>query len=248
MPFDIALAKLTVKLSRDAYRSRERAQGDTAARGLADFEWFTGRSTQAFSVTDAEHLYVAFRGTEANPIDWTQNARFNPMVGELGGRVHSGFNRGVGEVWADLLAVITATGKPVVFTGHSLGGALATLAAARLNEAGHPVAAVYTFGQPRVGVGDFAFEYGGRLADVTYRIINHIDLVTRVPLLLQRYRHIGQRVYFDADGKAVIGAGALRIAMDDVRYRLAHWGRIQAVGLAPHEMANYVNLLDAVPG
>jgi triacylglycerol lipase len=246
MPFAPDLAKLTVQLSRDTYRSRERARTDTAALGLADFHWFTGRSTQAFAAADAALLYVAFRGTEANPIDWTQNAKFNPMVGELEGRVHSGFHSGVAEVWDSLLVVVAAAGKPVVLTGHSLGGALATLAAARLHEAGHPVVAVYTFGQPRVGHGDFSSGYEGRLAEVTYRLINHIDLVTRVPLLLQRYRHVGLRVYFDADGTAHVGASILKIVGEDVKFRLAHWGRIQAAGLAPHGIAAYVNLVEAL--
>ena len=246
MPFDTGLAQLTVRLSRSAYRSRQRARDDSAAFGLADFRWFTDESTQAFSGTDAARLYVAFRGTEAaNPIDWIKNAEFSPVVGELGGEVHSGFHSGVDEVWEDVLAVVEDTGKPVVLTGHSLGGALATLAAARVQEAGNAVAGVYTYGQPRVGHGDFRSPYEGRLGDVTYRFINHIDLVTRVPLLLQGYRHIGQRVYFDSAGTAHIGASAWRIAIDDVRYRLAHLGRIQeAAGLSPHEMSAYVDLVE----
>lgn len=36
-------------------------------------------------------------------------------------------------------------------TGHSLGGALAILAAADIKSVGHKVDEVYTFGQPRVG-------------------------------------------------------------------------------------------------
>lgn len=247
MPFDTGLAHLTVKLSRYAYRNKQQAEGDTTALGLARFHWFTKKSTQAFTATNADHLYVAFRGTEAtNPIDWIKNAEFKPLVGELGGKVHSGFNSGVEEVWGELLAVIAAAGKPVILTGHSLGGALATLAAARVHEAGHPVAGVYTYGQPRVGHGDFRSAFESRLGDVTYRHINHIDLVTRVPLLLQRYRHIGQRVYFDGAGAAHIGASPWKIALDDVKYRLAHFGRIQAAGLSPHEMSAYVNLVETL--
>jgi triacylglycerol lipase len=246
MPFDPALAKVTVRLSQLAYRSSEQAALDAARLGLTNFHWFTNRSTQAFAATDADHLYAAFRGTEANPIDWTQNARFNPMVGEFGGRIHTGFRSGIDEVWEDVLTVAAATGKPVVLTGHSLGGALAVLAAARIQEAGHRVGAVYTFGQPRVGHGDFSFGYSSRLSDVTYRLINHIDLVTRIPLLLQGYRHSGQRVYFDASGAAHIGAGGLRIAMEDLKYRLTHFGRIQAAGLTPHGIAEYARLVEAL--
>ena len=90
----------------------------------------------------------------------------------------------------------------VVFTGHSLGGALAAF---RADRAGHPVAAIYTYGQPRVGHRDFSRAYSERLEDRTYRAINHVDLVTRVPLLLQGYRHVGSRIYFDRGGTAHLG-------------------------------------------
>lgn len=247
MPFDNELAQLTVKLSRIAYRSRGQAESNSAAFGLGDFHWFTDESTQAFTATDASHIYAAFRGTEAKPIDWIKNSKFNPMVGELGGKVHSGFNSGVDEVWGDLLAAVVAAAKPVVVTGHSLGGALATLAAARFHEAGHPVAAVYTYGQPRVGHGDFRSPYESRLGEVSYRVINHIDLVTRVPLLLQRYRHIGQRIYFDGGSAVHVGASPWRIAMEDIKYRLAHFGRIkEAAGLSSHEIDAYVDLVEGL--
>ena len=247
MPFETELARLTVKLSRIAYRSRGQAEQDSAALGLVAFHWFTDESTQAFTAIDTDHIYAAFRGTEAKPIDWIKNSKFEPMVGELGGKVHSGFHSGVDEVWGNLLAVVDATAKPVVVTGHSLGGALATLAAARFQEAGHPVAAVYTYGQPRVGHSDFRSPYESRLGEVTHRSINHIDLVTRVPLLLQKYRHIGQRIYFDAAGAVHVGASPWKIAMEDIKYRLAHFGRIQeAAGLSPHEMDAYVDLVEGL--
>ena len=119
MPFDTTLARLTVQLSAAAYHDRLRAQDAVAALGLTDFRWFSAASTQAFSAAGTEHLHVAFRGSEANPIDWSRNARFRPIAGEFG-RIHSGFDGGVEEVWREVLPVIEQTGKPVVFTGHSL--------------------------------------------------------------------------------------------------------------------------------
>ena len=174
MSFEVGIARLTVELARSAYRSAERAESDAAALGLTDFAWYTADSTQAFSASDADCGYLAFRGTEANPVDWTQNARFKPIVGELGGKVHSGFRSGVDEVWDGVLADVATLGKLMVLTGHSLGGALATLAASRLHEAGHPIAAVYTYGQPRTGLTDFRSAFEARLDDVTYRFTNHI--------------------------------------------------------------------------
>lgn len=48
---------------------------------------------------------------------------------------------------------------PIMVTGHSLGGALAMLAAYELTLAGYPVELVVTFGTPRVGNSVFAASY-----------------------------------------------------------------------------------------
>jgi triacylglycerol lipase len=239
MPFDNDLARLTVELSAAAYRNQQGAQAAVGALGLGDFQWFSAQSTQALAATDANHLYIAFRGTEANPIDWSRNARFNPLAGEFG-RIHSGFGSGVEEVWQEVLDLIAAAGKPTVFTGHSLGGALATLAAVRADRAGHSVEAVYTYGQPRVGLGDFGRFFTERLGDRTYRTINYVDLVTRVPLMLQGYRHVGTRIYFDGKGGSRVAASGWKIALDDITHRLTHWGRIKDTFALPlHNMAAY---------
>jgi hypothetical protein len=46
-------------------------------------------------------------------------------------------------------------------------------------------------------------------------------------------------VYFDADGQLHADAGAWHIAIDDIRYRLAHFGRIESIGLGPHAIGAY---------
>ena len=248
MAMDVSLARLTVALSRVVYRSEERARGDGAALGLSDFRFFADEPNEALSATGDDRLFLAFRGTEAKVIDWIQNARFKPIPGELNGRVHSGFRTGLDGLWGDITPVVEAAGLPVVLTGHSLGGALATLAAARLHEAGHEVAAVYTYGQPRIGLSDFRGPYRAGLDEVTYRFINHIDLVTRVPLLVQGYRNVGHRVYFDRSGRSHVDAGIWKVALDDVLFRLTHFGRLEAAGLDPHDKGTYVDLVEAMAG
>ncbi|HSM02348.1 MAG TPA: lipase family protein [Acidimicrobiia bacterium] len=246
MPFDHDLARTTVGLSAAAYRARDQARAGAEALGLTDFRWLTAESTQAFTASDGDRLFVAFRGTEANPIDWSRNARFNPLAGEFGS-IHSGFVSGLAEVWEGVLDVIADAGKPVIFTGHSLGGALAMLGAVRADAEGHEVDAIYTYGQPRIGLGDFSRLFAERLGDRTYRSINHVDLVTRVPLLLQGYRHVGERIYFDSAGGVHIGAGAWKIIGDDLKHRLAHWGRIEdAFALPLHDMTAYEERIGAL--
>lgn len=64
-----------------------------------------------------------------------------------------------------------AGSKPVIYAGHSLGGALAMVAAAHQQLAiPGSVGAVYTFGGPRVGDAAWATAYDGLgLATITYR-------------------------------------------------------------------------------
>lgn len=243
---DSADCKFFFRLSRIAYRERSRCEEAIGALGLRDFRFYDGPSTQGFLCSDDTRALLAFRGSEQDPLDWIRNAQFRPMTGELAGQVHSGFHGALDEVWDDVAADVSATEKPLFVTGHSLGGALATLAAARAHSEGSSVAGVFTFGQPRVGKTDFQRAYNSALEAVTFRVVNHIDLVTRVPLLTQGYRHVGRRMYFDEGGSLERDAGNWAVARDDIRYRFRHFGRIKAAGLTLHLLPAYQERVDAL--
>ena len=76
-----------------------------------------------------------------------------------------------------------------LYTGHSLGGALAGPAVSADASSGG-----YSFGAPRVGDRDFADATDDR---AFYRVVNHTDLVTELPLGLS---HVGQLRYIAHDG------------------------------------------------
>lgn len=126
---------------------------------------------------------VAFRGTQQVK-DWLTNLNAektdihstDPANTLLLGRVHRGFNAAflsVRQQMTDLLA--DEKDMPVYITGHSLGGALATLATWYTN--GNDLAACYTFGAPRVGDDRLA----ERFRTPIYRLVNGIDPVPMVP-------------------------------------------------------------------
>jgi hypothetical protein len=240
------MAKLTVTLSHLAYKDAPAARAGAADEGLDEFRFFTAASTQAFTAADPTRRVLAFRGTEStNPIDWARDAQFKPRPAALG-RVHSGFDAALDEVWPSVVTEMAGDTRPLIITGHSLGGGLSIMAAARLVEAGTPPEAVYVFGCPRTGLGDFRDAYDAALRDVTFRIINHIDLVTRVPLLAQGYRVPGRRMYFDTSHTFHGDAGAWHIAKDDLAYRLRHFGRIKSLGLRTHEIGVYIKRTDSL--
>jgi acetyl esterase/lipase len=86
--------------------------------------------------------------------------------------------------------------KKVLVTGHSLGGALATLCALRLQKDGHGSAAVYTYASPRVG--NDKFQAAFRLKHE--RWVNQNDLVTQLPPELFGYRPVGTFDHILANG------------------------------------------------
>ncbi len=245
MQFSSDHAKQTVNLARLAYLQPAEIESELTSEGLGDIVHFDAASTQAFVASGDGITYASFRGSQ-EPADWLKNARFLPSTNEMGATVHTGFVEALDEVWGEFEPAISASGSPVMVTGHSLGAALASLAALRLAMGGGEVAAVYTYGQPRTGHGSFRDLYEPAIGAVTYRFVNHIDLVTRVPLLLQGYRHVGRRMYFDASGSFHPEASAWRVAADDLRYRLIHFGQIGSVGIDDHLIGQYQNRVDSL--
>ena len=75
-------------------------------------------------------------------------------------------------------------------TGHSLGGALAVIAAAELQSRYNSVYSLYTFGQPRVGNDKFGQFMTGYIP-LTFRIVHYADEVPHVPQSILGYKHEG---------------------------------------------------------
>jgi len=84
---------------------------------------------------------------------------------------------------------------PLFVTGHSLGGAIATLAAYHAVSY-HPDIYLYTFGSPRVVNRVLSRKISDTLKGRSFRCVHGDDIVPRVPPLLN-YTHIQDLVYFD---------------------------------------------------
>ena len=84
----------------------------------------------------------------------------------------------------------------VFVTGHSLGAAIAMIAAYELEYAeGIPVAGVYTFGQPRVGNAAFQAFCNARAPRRTWRLTHWRDPVPHLPLRSMGFAHVGTEVW-----------------------------------------------------
>jgi hypothetical protein len=183
--------------------------------------------TQAYVLVRDDLVVVAFRGTQFPRFhdgqthadmgiafgqflkDAMVDGRVALVEGEPHGRVHRGFRGALDEIQPRLKNRIDALereapARPFFFTGHSLGAALATLAASRFPAV---VRALYVYGSPAVG--DGAFERGFPVPSA-FRVVHNSDVVALVPsvgplrpplpLPVGRYAHVGQLWYLDSEG------------------------------------------------
>ena len=114
-------------------------------------------------------------------------APIDPQSGKISGPV------------GDAMALRTDA-RPQFVTGHSLGAAIAILAAEAAHAEGVKVQAVYGFGTPCPGGGTFQQRYNAALGSVTYRLVHGRDVVARVPTFAG-YTHVGCLLEIDQDTK-----------------------------------------------
>lgn len=185
--------------------------------------------TQAMWVETSNIIIIAFRGTQPKVLtDFATDGmliktRFaksqDPIVDY--GNVHAGFKWALDSLWPQIQSRLLEnknSNAQVFLTGHSLGAALATLAAARILT-GHTfdnpdmstsvrkrLRGLYTYGSPRVGDNQFVNATLVARAAVNGTVIarfrNRNDAVTRVPII--NYYHAEPAYYMDqgTDGRA----------------------------------------------
>ena len=181
---------------------------------------------------------IAFRGSMTAQ-DWLTDFECARTKTGGGEEIHHGFLDAIISLGQDLIARAAWSQPPLFVTGHSLGGALALLAAQLLERGGQPVAAVYTFGGPRVGNGAFAAGYDARLGDRTYRVVNEEDIVPRVPGWLMGYRHVGQEIFLPSIGGMKTNPSVWGKMVSDVVGTYLDWKRGRIAQLADHAIARY---------
>ncbi|GAA2379838.1 lipase family protein [Streptomyces sp. XM4011] len=168
---------------------------------------FPLQDTQAYTMGSDRMIITAFRGTEPEQIkDWLSDATTPPWPGPGGtGYVHYGFAEALDSVFPavrDTLAEFRDNDQTVWFTGHSLGGALAMLAGARmrLEEPRLLADGIYTYGQPRTCDRLLAAACDQDFAQRMFRFVNNNDIVPQLPPE-PAYTHVEALRYIDTSGK-----------------------------------------------
>ncbi|GGL91487.1 hypothetical protein GCM10010129_39020 [Streptomyces fumigatiscleroticus] len=160
---------------------------------------------------------LAFRGTEFGGVTLTDiytdiNTETVPYPDTVGASVHAGFLRAFKYAWPDIVDELAKPAHAVdhlFITGHSMGGALATLATCELVDdslsllprklRAHLRSAfrgLYTFGQPMVGDQAFADHFQTLVGAMTFRHVYQQDLVPRFPpRTAGEFRHFGREFF-----------------------------------------------------
>ena len=196
---DLSKAVLAAELSRLVYSNYTDVEIYLRENGYDHWAWFDVDGTQAFSCRKhkSTEIFITFRGTEPKQItDILADAKAWRKPAREKGLVHFGFAQALDKVydkivhWIDEQKLDDAT---ITCTGHSLGAALATIMASRLdaNE-------LYTFGSPRVGNRDFVKEVK-KDGVKHYRFVNNNDVVTTIPFPI-RFAHSGELTYINHYG------------------------------------------------
>lgn len=233
--YPLVLSEMMAYMSTLAYESDADLGAYLSQRlpAISDYRFFDQGDTQGFGFVLDGTAFVVMRGTEGRG-DWRQNIRATmagptelipPGVTWTAPHRHRGF----AEAWDIIRPQVEAwlakrpQGQPLIFSGHSLGGALAFLGAYESAMQGRNVEAVITFGAPMVGRSEWADAYKtAGLQDRTLRLVFDQDLV---PLILQfiGYQHVG-REWLPEKPPLIYGKVLWKAAVAGTLVGLVKWG------------------------
>jgi hypothetical protein len=165
---------------------------------------FSVGNTQAYVAEGDDNIVVAFRGTESPTTidglkDWLVTNAANFLIlpegrmgtdfaaAGVGARFHQGFVTAITDIWDPVFDRVQAerakSDRPLWLTGHSLGGALALLAAWLFQRKFVPVHQIYTFGGPMVGNEHAARAINQAYPNKIFRYVDLIDVIPRLPTI-----------------------------------------------------------------
>lgn len=278
---DVPTATLLARFSRIAYLPEAEIESELARRiDSAAVSFFSNELIDTFGYAASYDDFpipvtvLAFRGTDSLS-DWLGNIQIVKKQFDFApGFVHSGFGTALDMSWLGVLSAIAPVKPEIVsgerklwITGHSLGGSLAVLAAARFRTEGVPVAGVCSFGQPMIGNASFVHSLAkpiGRgekaIAPTEYwRVVNGRDIVPRLPASFGagQYEHGGRFYWLRGDGQTrqnnsgeAIYRSQVRPAMAQSVYASLGKRKIDGVPdeIADHRIELYCDELELLAG
>ncbi|MGW0825124.1 lipase family protein [Streptomyces sp. NPDC002845] len=264
-PFDHHAAGYSLPLAYWLARASDLAYKDEATIEQQAQEWgfdrvrhhctaftppFPLEDTQAYTLASDHMVLTAFRGTQPTEIrDWLTDATTPPWRGPAStGYIHYGFGEALQSVYPGVRETVDEfrdNGQSVWFTGHSLGGALAMLAACRLHLEDPKLLAdgVYTYGAPRTCDQTLAAACNKAFKGRFYRFVNNNDIVPELPPE-PAFHHVDALRYIDSGRKIheslPLTTGLINRAKGVTAAAFAPTGE----GLRDHFIDNYLAALE----
>ncbi len=204
------------------------------------------KGSQAYWLENKTDLVIACRGTQPTEFaDIASDLKARPVKSNSGVKwIHRGFKESVDNIWPKLKDLADDHGKTrtVWCTGHSLGAAMATLVAYRLqySEDCPSPQALFTYGSPKVGTKNYInkIEATGVLH---FRFVNNADIVARVPPW--PYKHFGGMYYMNHYGH-LRAPTAWQVTKDVWRGFLVGLKRREINFFTNHSITRYAEILE----
>jgi len=221
-------------IAQTTYDNPKTSKAKFKALGYSIVEFFDIDGAQAYLLTNGTITVLSFRGTEVTEkSDILADLKSGKNLEACGGKVHVGFKGEINKLWPTISKVLADNPGNLYVTGHSLGAAMATIAASRMQDR---VTALITFGSPRVGNAEFVKS----LTVEHYRVQNNCDDVTKVPFKLMGFAHHGTHKYMNFHGE-FRDLTPWQQVKDMARSRLKARAKGQKyIGVFDHMMANYI--------
>lgn len=226
------------KLSSYSYLTWGEAASLAIKLGYNNVELIDNQNAQCMIFENDTDIVVAFRGTEPDQLkDVIADLKSWKHRSKGKGQVHDGFYDEVKKVWNDVVAYIDANpDKKLYICGHSLGGGMSMVAAARLQSR---VEAVYTYGCPRTG--DKVWRRNCYFTH--YRFVNCNDIVPKVPLKIMGYKHYGTLQYLNYYGD-FRNASFWQRTKDQFRATFSDWRKLRFFNnVKDHVISSYLDKL-----
>jgi triacylglycerol lipase len=270
---DPATARFLCQACELAYLGESEGRRAFADQLGMDAELFSVDNTQAWLATSPAAIVVAFRGTESpTTIDGLKDILLTDAMNLLvvpegrlgvdlaaagvGARFHKGFVDAIGEIWEPLVSAVESEvrrrDRPVWLCGHSLGGALALLAAWLFKRRFVSVQEVCTFGAPMIGNRVAREAFNRELAGRVFRYVNGRDPVPKLPamsLAANAFEHVDDQRLLGSDPMTGLGDLFGGVASKAAESLLAGglvdevWGHLNRE-VSAHFLGHYRGLLD----
>lgn len=185
-------------------------------------------------------IIIAFRGSWyldnegnmdlSNFITDAQDSQISAICSECS--IHKGFYSSYTlieeELRKKIIRLQEAYNGGLIFTGHSMGGALATIACISLNRfQSLSSSSLITFGSPRVGNDKFASHVNTNVYGKNFRVTYQSDPVTRVPST-PKYHHVGTQIDFSNSNtysvhEKYLDESGNEYTIKDIRLHSGYW-------------------------